>query len=272
MYNPINSYSILRALFVHGALVIWLMVTQYIPSCRPREKLVPIDFTIVLPAEAEAEESSEPDSEQPPPKSEPKVEDSSVPEPQKPPPLPEPPKDAVVPVPEKPKPKPKPKPTPKPPPKPEKKPFVKGERVTRKAPTPAKPREDFSKLKPATKAVDRPLTRAEINRALRDGAKPGSQNSVPADESARCLALIRGALYNAWDQPGPGDAGGRPAQVSIKLDGTGRIVSYRIVQSSGNNFYDTTVLKAVANTQPIRGLSLAFLRQYESLTIEFKLE
>ena len=45
-----------------------------------------------------------------------------------------------------------------------------------------------------------------------------------------------------------------------------------IRQSSGSAYFDQTVLKAAANAAPIRGLSLAFLKQYESLTVEFKLE
>jgi TonB family protein len=79
-------------------------------------------------------------------------------------------------------------------------------------------------------------------------------------------------MYEAWEQPGVGDAGPRPALLDIRLDGAGRVVSYRIRQSSGSAYFDQTVLKAAANVAPIRGLSLAFLRQYETLTVEFKLE
>ena len=83
-------------------------------------------------------------------------------------------------------------------------------------------------------------------------------------------AAVRRALYEAWVQPGAGDADPRPALLASVW--TARlIVSYRIRQSSGSAFFDPTVLKAAA-AQPIRGLSLYFLKQYEVLTVEFKLE
>ena len=147
------------------------------------------------------------------------------------------------------------------------------------APKPKQPRFDelykpYDPSKPAsTKPVtDKKLSRAEIEKALRDGARAGTRNSIPEDEISRCVLLVRRALYEAWVQPGAGDAGPRPALLDIRLDSTGRIVSYRIRQSSGSAYFDQTVLKAAANAQPIRGLSLAFLKHYEVLTVEFKLE
>jgi TonB family protein len=116
------------------------------------------------------------------------------------------------------------------------------------------------------------LTRAEIEKALRDGARPGSRNVIPQDEIARCVTLVRRAMYEAWEQPGSGDAGSRPALLDIRLDQAGRVVSYRIRQSSGSPYFDQTVLKAAANAAPIRGLTPAFLKRYETLTVEFKLE
>jgi TonB family protein len=89
---------------------------------------------------------------------------------------------------------------------------------------------------------------------------------------SRCVLLVRRAMYEAWDQPGAGETGSRPALLDIRLDSSGRVVSYRIRQSSGSAFFDQTVLKAAANVAPIRGLSVAFLKQYETLTVEFKLE
>ena len=78
-------------------------------------------------------------------------------------------------------------------------------------------------------------------------------------------------MFDAWEQPSVGDAGQRPALLDIRLDSTGRVVSYHIRQSSGSTLFDETVLKAAANAVPIRGLSQAFLKQYETLTVEFKL-
>ena len=120
--------------------------------------------------------------------------------------------------------------------------------------------------------TDKRLTRSEIEKALRDGAKPGMRNVLPDDEISRCVVLVRRAMYEAWQQPGVADAGPRPALLDIRLDSTGRVVSYRIRQPSGSAYFDQTVLKAAANAPPIRGLSAAFLKQFETLTVEFKLE
>jgi TonB family protein len=273
--GPVNSYSLTFSLVLHGTLLALALVLPLLPSCRRKDLVIPLDFTVVLeenlvePAEAPAENPAEaPDAPEP------------LPEPPEPVPLPEPPKEAVTvkreekPKPPAPKPEPKPAPKPEPKPKPpDKKPFVKGRRV--EAPKkPAQPKEDFTKLKPVTSmpVTDKRLTRAEIEKALRDGAKPGTRNVVPEDEISRCIVLVRQAMYDAWQQPGAADAGPRPALLDIRLDSSGRVVSYRIRQSSGSAYFDQTVLKAAAAAAPIRGLSSAFLKQFENLTVEFKLE
>ncbi len=280
--GPVNSYSLKWSCALHGLLLLLAVVVPLLPMFRPKEVAIPVDFTVVL--EENLLEPNVPPQAQPetkPPAPEPPEKE---PEAAPPAPLPEPPKDAVVVEREKPKPKPekpkaeKPKPKPeKPKPvekkEPEKKTFVKGRRIERPVPSP-QPKEDFTKLKPVTQmpVTDKKLTRAEIESALRDGARPGTRNSIPEDEVARCITLVRRAMYEAWDQPGAGDAGSRPALLDIRLDSAGRVISYRIRQSSGSAYFDQTVLKAAANVEPIRGLSLAFLKQYEWLTVEFKLE
>jgi colicin import membrane protein len=283
--GPVNSYSLKWALALHGLLLAAALLVPLVPGCRPKEIAIPLDFTVVLeenlaePNVPEAASAPEPE-----PRPEPKP--APLPDPPKPAPLPAPPKDAVpvetkkpepVKKPEAKKPEP-PKPSPKKPDPPPKTAFQKGRRVEA-PPKPQPPRfEDVYKpydpSKPvSTKPVtERKLSRAEIEKALRDGARAGTRNSIPEDEIARCVLLVRRALYEAWEQPGEGDAGPRPALLDIRLDSAGRIVSYRIRQSSGSAYFDQTVLKAAANAQPIRGLTLAFIKQYESLTVEFKLE
>jgi len=268
---------------LHGVLLFLAVVVPLLPSFRPKEVAIPLDFTVVLeenlvepnvpPDTVKAEQVKPPDPEPEP-----------EPAPLKPVPLPDPPKDAVVvekkKEPEKKKP---PEPVKKPDPvkktEPAKKPeFKKGKRVEApKKPQQPKFEELYKPYDPSKPASVKPLTdkklsRAEIEKALRDGARPGVRNEIPADEISRCVFLVKRAMYEAWEQPGAGDAGPRPALLDIRLDSSGRIVSYRIRQSSGSAFFDQTVLKAAANAAPIRGLSLAFLKQYESLTVEFKLE
>jgi protein TonB len=281
---------------LHGLVLLVALVGSLIAAFRPKEISVS-DFTVVMnenlvePNEPAAKPDTKPPEPAQPETKTPEPEtakpDEPAPEAAPPAPLPEPPKDALVIEKQKPKPKvEKPKPTEKPKPvekkkEPEKKPFVKGRRVEVPVPTPAptKPKEDFTKLKPVSHmpvsrspVTDRMLSRAEIERALQAGARPGTQNQIPPDEVSRCVSLVRRAMYEAWDQPGAGDAGSRPALLDIQLDSTGRVVSYHIRQSSGSAYFDQTVLKAAAKAEPIRGLSLAFLKEYETLTVEFKLE
>jgi outer membrane biosynthesis protein TonB len=223
-----------------------------------------VEFTVVLD---ESLIPPAPQTDKRPPKQPPKADpeqDVIEPEPLKK--LPDPIKDAVVLEKKKEKEKEKLKEPPKlkDPEKPKE--FKKGERV--KLPV-EKPKVDFTKLRPVT---EKKLSPKEIANALASGAKPGIRNQVPANEISLCVSLVRNALYEAWEQPGQGEAGSRPAKLYIRLDASGRISIYRISQSSGSAHFDTTVLKAAANCPAIRGLSVAFLKEHDELTIEFKLE
>jgi len=259
MKGPINSYSMKWSCILHGVLLLSAVFVPMLPAFRPPALEVPMEFTVVL------EDHSEAEPVKPAPKE--RKEDPLV-LPANPKPLPDPPKEAVVIERKKKEPEKKKEP---PKPEPEKKTFVKGKRVEKVIDQPVKPKEDFTKLRRAM-ATDKPLSRAEIEKALRDGAKVGTRNQIPSDELSRCIVLVKQALYEAWNQPGVSDAGARPVLLDIRLDGSGRIISYRIRQSSGSAYFDQTVLKAAANCAPIRGLSVAFLKQYETLSVEFKLE
>ena len=289
----LNSHSLRWSLLLHGLLMAVVVVLSALPGCRPKEVVIPLDFTVVL--EENLVEPNVPEPDEPAAEPEPEPESAPAPDPPKPEPLPAPPKDAVAiekkepPKPKPPPPKPKPPPPkPKPPPPkpkppapkpkpapPKPKPFVKGKRVeASKQPRFEDLYKPYDPSKPASSkpVTDKALSRAEIEKALRSGARPGTRNVVPEGELSRCVLLVKRALYDAWEQPGAGDAGTRPAQLDIRLDSSGRIISYRIRLSSGSAYFDQTVLKAAANAQPIRGLSAAFLKQYENLTVEFKLE
>ena len=174
-------------------------------------------------------------------------------------------KDAVL-VKKKPVKKPVKKPEKKPVKKPVKKPFERGKRIKDK---PVKKQPDFSKLKPVTLKDVKPLTRDQIKKALLSGAKPGSRNTLPESEVSRCISLVHRAMYNSWVQPGSAEAGSRAVLLDIRIDKGGRIVSYRIRQSSGSRICDQSVLRAAANVRQIRGLSSGFLKKYEIMTIEF---
>jgi len=295
--GPVNSYSLKWSMALHGVLLLAAVIAPLVPGFGPKDMTIPLDFTVVLdenliepniPDEKpEPEQKKTPDDAPAPrPAAQPQSEPEPEIEPPEPMPLPEPPKDAIAVEKKKPEKK-KPEPVKKPAAEPAKKtaepvkkaePFKKGKRV--EAPRqPQQPKfEDVYKPYDPSKPVsykpltDKMLSRGEIEKALREGARAGTRNEIPEDEISRCVVLVKRSLYDAWDQPGATDAGARPALLDIRLDSAGRIVSYRIRQSSGSSSFDQTVLKAAANAVPIRGLSLAFLRQYETLTVEFKLE
>jgi TonB family protein len=269
MTSPVNKFSLRWSLIFHGVLLLIAIGFALRHRLIRRKTPQPVEFTIVLPEDIP--EPVEVKSDEPPVEVEP---DPTMPD--APPQVKEavvlkkePPKAKPKPV-EKPKPaeKPKEKPPPKKvePPKPE--PFKKGRRVT------TQPKEDFTKLKRATvtTAQEKPLSSDEIRKALQAGARPGTRNTLPDSEVSRCISLVRRAMYDAWIQPGSAEAGPRPAQLTIRLDSAGRLVSYRLKQSSGSAYFDQSVLKAAAGVQQIRGLSADFLKQYETLTIEFVLD
>ncbi|MBO4288296.1 MAG: TonB C-terminal domain-containing protein [Kiritimatiellae bacterium] len=251
--------AVLHALFI-GGFASYELISRLFRKPPPPAS----EFTIVLPPpeSVAAEPDPEPETvETPAP-----VKDAVSVEKKPTTPKPQP----------KPQPKPKPKPQPKPKPKPtEKKPFQKGKRV--EAPkVPEKPKVDFTKFKRVVtqpvKALEKPLSAKEIRDALNAGARPGARNQIPENEMARCVGLVRTALFESWDAPPETEHILQPPHLEIRLDRGGRIISYRLVRSSGNKYYDETVKKAALNTEPIRGLSIDFLKQYERLTIEFRLQ
>ena len=115
------------------------------------------------------------------------------------------------------------------------------------------------------------LSKGEWDRMMGVSAPIGDHDSLPMDERQRCLLLIKQALYDAWNQPAVADAGSRPAELEIRFDLSGRVVGYRITQSSGSDVCDRSVTKAAASVLRVEGLTARFLRDYARLTIDFKL-
>jgi protein TonB len=254
---------------LHGIILVCAIIVPFLPSFQ-KQPVEIVDMTVVL---EENTTTPAPQTDKRPPKQPPKAdpdEDVIEPEPLKK--LPDPIKDAIVLEKKKEKEKEKEKIKDPPKPKDSEKPreFKKGERVSKPIDKSAdKPKTDFTKLRPVT---EKQLSPKEIANALASGAKPGIRNQLPSNEISLCVSLVKNALYKAWEQPGQGEAGSRPAKLYIHLDDSGHISSYRIMQSSGSSYFDTTVLNAAANCAEIRGLSIAFLKEHDELTIEFKLE
>lgn len=235
-----------------GHVVVIALCLSYasIRGCRLRKQPVEIkELTIAI----------DPFEEEPQPVNETKA------EPEKTPPPP-PKQDDVVIAKEKPKP-PEPKKVepkkvePKKPDPPKKEPIKKGKRVNK---PPVK----------SDKPVVKPATEEEIKKFLanRNKIKFGEVTSIPDNELSWNLSILNKALYDSWNQPSREAAGTRPATVSFKIDGTGRISDPRITSSSGSDVFDKSVLDAVHRTGYISGLSQDFIRACnKGVEIEFKL-
>ncbi len=280
--NSFYKQSTRHSLYIHGALFVGLLIAAFIHTwIKPRQEIIiPLTPTLVLDENLappddkpqEKENTKEPDTP-PPPKEIP------APPPPPPPPIPE----DTVPI-EKPKP-PEKKPDPKPvePPKPpEKKPDPKPPtpKPPEKQPEPTKPKEfkkgtrisatdATKKYNPTKQTTAKKLSEAEIQKLLNQGYRPGRENIIAPNEASRCFNRIREVMYEAWDQPTDASL---VATLEIRLDKTGRVSNPRIVKSSGNSFFDQSVLNAASSVTRISGLSAEFLDNYETVTIAFQLD
>ena len=237
--------SILSAV-VHGVIILALVMSALVQGCRYRRKKIELmEFTVAV-------NTTEEDIEQEPPKPDDPL--STKPrDPRPPPPLP--PVPDRIPEPKQANKKP---PDKKPPDKkpPVRKPIQKGKRVVRGQKSPP---------------VRQTLSDAEIAKWLRNRVRVGDKDVLPDSEQALNFALVRDALYGAWDQPVRSEAGSRPAEAEFSLDSSGRISAARIIQSSGSPVFDASVLAAIRRTGRVDGLSARFLRTFPRLSVEFKL-
>ena len=267
MSSPLTLRTLLMAFLLHVAAFVLFWIAAKIIYRAP-DVIIPIDMTIVPPWAEQDPNDPEPDPN-PPPEEQPK------PEPPKPTPKPEePPKveekvEAVEKIPEKPKKKefkrseikhPEKKDEKKDE-KPKKKEFVKG--PVKKAPKIPPP----MKLPPGKgTSRDKPLSQAEIMKALAAGAKFGASNQLAANEEQRCVSLISRRFYECWTDFNWSE-NLRPVLLAVRFGGGGKILGYRIVQSSGDAKVDQSVLAAAKRADHVSGLSADFLKRYPEVTI-----
>ena len=263
--SPLNMHTILIALGLHVAAFVFFWIAAKIIYRTP-DVIIPIDMTIVPPWAEQDPNDPEPDPN-PPPKEQPK------PEPPKPQPKPEePPKveekvEAVEKVPEKKKKKEFKKSEIKQPKKEEKK-AEKPKKEFKKSPIKKPPKIQPPVKLPPGKGTsrDKPLSQAEIMKALAAGAKFGASNQLAANEEQRCVSLISQRFYECWTDFNWSE-NLRPVLLSVKFGGGGKIIGYRIVQSSGDPKVDQSVLAAAKRADHVSGLSAEFLKKYPEITI-----
>ncbi|MBQ3097349.1 MAG: energy transducer TonB [Kiritimatiellae bacterium] len=267
--GPLNLRTILVAVGLHLAAFVCFWIAAKIIYRAP-EVVIPIDMTIVPPWAEQDPDDPEPDPNPPP-------EEEKKPEPPKPEPKPEPeppkeePKEkveAVEQIKEKPKPKKKvfkkseikhPKKE-----KPKKKEFKRGKIIK---PPKVKPPMKLPPGKGTSR--DKPLSQAEIMKALAAGAKFGASNQLAENEEQRCISLISRRFYECWTDFNWSE-NLRPVHLLVKFGAGGRIAGYRIVQSSGDTKVDQSVLAAAKRAGYVAGLSADFLKKYPEITIEMK--
>ena len=260
--SPVNARTLLTALGLHVAAFVFFWIAAKIIYRAP-DVIIPIDMTIVPPWAEQDPNDPDPDPN-PPPEEQPK------PEPPKPEPKPEePPKvdekvEAVEKVVEK-----------------KKKEFKKSEvkQPEKKVEQPKKkefkkgPVKKPPKIKPPVKlppgkgtSRDKPLSQADIMKALAAGAKFGASNQLAANEEQRCVSLISRRFYECWTDFNWSE-NLRPVLLAVKFGGGGKILGYRIVQSSGDAKVDQSVLAAAKRADHVSGLSAEFLKKYPEITI-----
>lgn len=264
--SPLNLKTILTAFGLHLAAFVLFWVAAKIIYRTP-DVIIPIDMTIVPPWAEQDPNDPEPDPN-PPPQEQPKPERTEVRRPDPEPPKAEEKVEAVEKIPEKPKKKEFKKSEIKHPEK-EKKKVEKPKKKEFKRGAIKKPPKILPPMKlPPGKGTsrDKPLSQAEIMKALAAGAKFGASNQLAANEEQRCISLISRRFYECWTDFNWSE-NLRPVLLSVRFGAAGKILGYRIVQSSGDAKVDQSVLAAAKRADHVSGLSAEFLKQYPEITI-----
>lgn len=259
--GPVSRGALAVSLSLHAAMAGAIWAFGACTSKPPAETLKIVEMTIVLPEDVADEPLPEPPpkpKEDPPPVLDDKLDAvERIVEPPKPP---EPPKPKEE---EKPKPPDPPKPKPKvtiKPPDPSK--LKHGPKPGPKPPVPTSPRPPKVK----------PLSAAEIARALSAGARPGDTNSLPANENERCVGVIYRACREEWEQESftwyPGLRAGI-VEITFSSNRTGAISKWRLVGKTGSAEVDNTITRAMNRLKKIPGLTPDFIKAYPKVTVEF---
>lgn len=230
--NAFERKVALKVLGVHVAIVLGVLMLALLKGCfrpKPKPEIVTfIEFGSPAPAvqvQEVAEQPEEPPSVEPP-SVQPQVEKPPPP----PKPIPEPQKTQLTPI--------KKEPAKMEPPK----------KVEEKKWKPT-PIDDIEIGKEIAPKVTKPaVTEKEIEQALKNISTAPAKTATPGpvgnpDEISAYDAHIYSIFYNAWVQPA--SPGVRPAEVTISISSSGRILSSRLSRTSGDTAFDATVMTAV---------------------------
>jgi TonB family protein len=87
------------------------------------------------------------------------------------------------------------------------------------------------------------------------------------------LAKVRAVMYDAWQQPSAlAGKRGLVTRVLVRVRQDGQIVQKKMVDKSGNDLMDTSVMTAVESVKNLPELPFGFGGAYKDITIDFELE
>lgn len=262
--------TLAAALVLHAVLFgcCWLLSMPF----REKEIVIPIELTFEAPPNVEEEAPKptpkpvvKPKEPEPEP---PKIEDKKLDAVIKDPPPKKPPKKK--PEVKKPPEKPKEVEKPKEPEKPKKTAAeLRKERLEKMRQNVTKDTTPVAKKSsPAPSGTGKNLEK-DWQKLLAQGYKPGEKTQLAANETQRCISLIRKAFHDRWEPPA-WNSSLRMMYLEVTFDNGGRVVGYRLVQSSGDRKADQSVLSAASRVGSVAGLSLDFLEQNKTVRIDFK--
>lgn len=115
------------------------------------------------------------------------------------------------------------------------------------------------------------LSPAEIQRRLNAGYRPGTENTLAANEKQRCLSLIQMAIEDKWETLSPKVGRNGTVLLSVQFNSAGGLVNVRLVKGCGDALSDQAALSVARAVTSIRGLSAEFIAEFrrEPLTIRY---
>ena len=274
-----SGATLCLSLLLHLAFfaVLWTFAVLH-GLFTPKETIIPIDLTVVVNENLNGKENEPPplkNPEPPPPKAQPKPKPKPKPVEVTPPkPLEQMEIDKV-----KVKPKPEPKVKPKPKPEPTKKPSLE-ERLRKmresavKNTKPVKIQVDKAKESGNGRTERQTMSRAEIEKLLGAGYKPGTKTQLATSDLQLGVSLVKMALEEKWEKVQPKVGRSGTVVLSCRLNSSGGLIQVRIERTCGDALSDQAVLSVARQISSIASLPEKFVSQFmrETLTIRYEVQ
>lgn len=285
--QALSAVTVIVALALHLAVFAVFGLFARFTDKKGPETIIPIDLTVVVNENLDGVENEPPPLKNPPPPEPPKPKPKPRPKPAEKKPDPPKPLEQIVTnvvksvekkkdepkkAPEKKKPEPK---KPEPPKKTAKE--LREERMKRirdRMKTVNKPVTIEVKNAKASgngRTARQTMSRAEIERLLRRGYRPGTENQLAANEKQRCLSLIQMAIEDKWEAISPKVGNNGTVLLSVQFNSAGGLVNVRLAKGCGDALSDQAALAVARAVTSIPGLSAEFIAEFrkEPLTIRY---